>query len=137
MFKAIFTTIFYVLLQLQPFMVPRTTRVSRYQKGKTNLDLLEREIVSGSGISWALYKSAPRPRQIAMPAPTAQFFTGRMPFLPPNQQHQITADTQYSMKNAANLQLHAFNAVVKNLPSTLAVFFFLCINTVTYIFIHI
>jgi len=30
-----------------------TTRVSRYQKGKTNLDLLEQEIVSGSGISWA------------------------------------------------------------------------------------
>ena len=25
-----------------------------------------------------------------MPAPTAQFFTGRMPFLPPNQQHQST-----------------------------------------------
>jgi len=29
-----------------------TTRVSRYQKGKTNLDLLEQETVSGSGISW-------------------------------------------------------------------------------------
>jgi len=41
----------------------RTTRVSRYQKGKTrkvktNLDLLEQEIVSGSGICWAgLYAS--------------------------------------------------------------------------------
>ena len=37
-----------------------TTRVSRYQKGKTrkvktNLDLLEQEIVSGSGICWAIY----------------------------------------------------------------------------------
>jgi len=31
-----------------------TTRVSRYQKGKTNLDLLEQEIVSGSGICWAI-----------------------------------------------------------------------------------
>jgi len=34
-----------------------TTRVSRYQKGKTkkvktNLDLLEQEIVSGSGTCW-------------------------------------------------------------------------------------
>jgi len=28
-----------------------TTRVSRHQKGKTNLDLLEQEIVSGSVIS--------------------------------------------------------------------------------------
>ena len=39
--------------------------MSRFQKGKTNLDLLE--IVSGSGISWAICKSAPRPRQITMP----------------------------------------------------------------------
>jgi len=36
-----------------------TTQVSRYQKGKirkvkANLDLLEQEIVSGSGISWAI-----------------------------------------------------------------------------------
>jgi len=39
-----------------------TTRVSRYQKGKTrkvktNLDLLAQEIVSGSGICWAICKS--------------------------------------------------------------------------------
>jgi len=30
-----------------------------YQEGKANLDLLEQEIVSGSGISWAICKSAP------------------------------------------------------------------------------
>jgi len=47
--------------------------------------LLKEETVSGSGISWAICKSAP-PRQ----HPTAQFFTGRMPFLPPNQQRQST-----------------------------------------------
>ena len=41
------------------WILSRTTRVSRYQKGKTNLDLLEQEIVSGSGISWAICKSAP------------------------------------------------------------------------------
>ena len=45
-----------------------TTRVSWYQKGKTNLDLLEQEIVSGSGISWDICKSAPCPRQMTMPA---------------------------------------------------------------------
>ena len=45
-----------------------TTRVSRYQKGKTNLDLLEQETVRGSGISWAICKSAPRSRQITTPA---------------------------------------------------------------------
>jgi len=37
-----------------------------YQKGKI---LLEQEIVSGTGISWAICKSAPRPRQITTPAP--------------------------------------------------------------------
>jgi len=30
------------------------------------------------------------PRQITMPTSTAQCFTGRMPFLPLNQQHQST-----------------------------------------------
>ena len=74
--------------------MPGTTRVSRYQKGKTrkaitNLDLLEQEIVSGSGICWAICKSAHHPKQPRQ-HPTTQFFTGRMPFLPPNQQHQCT-----------------------------------------------
>ena len=67
-----------------------TTRVSRYQKGKANLDLLKQETVSGSGISWAICKSAPRSSQITTPAPHHSVFTGRMPFLPPNQQHQST-----------------------------------------------
>ena len=74
-----------------------TTQVSRYQKGKTkkvktNLDLLEQEIVSGSGICWAMCKSAPHPRQPRQ-HPTTQFFTGRMPFLPPNQQRQSIEGT--------------------------------------------
>ena len=46
--------------------------------------------MSGSGISWAICKSAPRPRQTTMPAPHHSVFTGRMPFLPPNQQRQST-----------------------------------------------
>jgi len=52
--------------------------------------LLKQETVSGIGISWAICKSAPRSRQITMPTPTTQLFTGRMPFLPPNQQCQST-----------------------------------------------
>jgi len=66
--------------------------VSRYQKGKTktNLDFLEQEAVSSSGISWAICKSAPHPSQITTPAPTTQFFAGWMPFLLPNQQRQST-----------------------------------------------
>ena len=72
-----------------------TTRVSRYEKGKTNLDFTgARETVSGSGISWAICKSASRCRQITMPVPHhSSFFTGRMPFLPPNQQRQSTEGT--------------------------------------------
>ena len=45
--------------------------------------LLKQETASGSGISWAIRKSAPRSRQITTPAPTTQFFTDRMPFLHP------------------------------------------------------
>ena len=37
------------------------------QENKTNLDLLEQEIVSGSGICWAMCKSAPHSRQITTP----------------------------------------------------------------------
>ena len=48
-------------------------RVSRYQKGKTNLDFTE-ETVSGSGISWAICKSAPRSRQMTIPAPHRSVF---------------------------------------------------------------
>jgi len=71
-----------------------STQVSRYQKGKTrkvktHLHLLEQEIVSGSGICWAICKSAPHPRQQRQ-HPTTQFSTGRMPLLPPNQQRQRT-----------------------------------------------
>jgi len=53
------------------------------------IKLLKQETVSGSSISWTICKSAPRSRQITTPAPH-QFFTDRMPFLPPNQQRQST-----------------------------------------------
>jgi len=50
--------------------------------------LLKQETVSGSGISWAICKSAPCSRQITIPHHS--FFTDRMPFLSPNQQRQST-----------------------------------------------
>jgi len=52
--------------------------------------LLKQETVSGSGVSWAICKSAPRCRLITTPAPHHSVFTGRMPFLSPNQQCQST-----------------------------------------------
>jgi len=77
----------------------RTPQVSRHQKGKTNLDLLEQEIVSGSNISWAICISPPWPRQITTPASHHSDFTGRMPFLPPIQQCQSTEGYTCEVKN--------------------------------------
>jgi len=55
-------------------LFPGLPGVSRYQKGKTNLDLTEEERVNGSGINWAICKSAPRSRQITTPAPHHSVF---------------------------------------------------------------
>ena len=78
------------------------------RKVKTNLDLLEQETVSGSGICWAICKSAPHPRQPHQ-HPTTQFFTGRMPFLTPNQQRQSTEGNNA----ATNKMVHLFVKVDK------------------------
>ena len=57
-----------------------TTHVSRYQKGKLIWILLKQETVSGSGISWAICKSATRSRQTTMPVPHhSQFLGARWP----------------------------------------------------------
>jgi len=61
-----------------------TTQVSRYQKGKTNLDFTK---ATDSEWEWHKLGHMPYgPRQHL----TTQFFTGWMPFLPPNQQYQST-----------------------------------------------
>ena len=109
-----------------------TTRVSRYQKGKPISILLEQETVSGSGISLAVYKSAPRSRQITTPAPHHCFFTGRMPFLPPNQQRQSTegtADAETKIYTQRTLRCAAkktqFGATVDGLDPYLFASYFL------------
>ena len=61
--------------------------------------------MSGSGISWAICKSAPRSRQITMPAPHHSVFTGQMPFLLPNQQHQ---STEGAWRNAYKINKHQY-----------------------------
>jgi len=57
---------------------PMTTWMSRYQKGKTSLDLNEARddgVWDGSGISWTICKqSAPRSRQITTPTPHHLYF---------------------------------------------------------------
>jgi len=59
-----------------------TTHMSQYQKAKTNLDFMEQETMSGSGISCrAICKSAPRIRQIDNHASTSplRFLQARCP----------------------------------------------------------
>jgi len=64
--------------------------------------LLKQETVSGSGINWAICKSASRSRQITMPAPHHSVFTGQMPFLSPNQQRQSTEGMCCPCRTALN-----------------------------------
>jgi len=65
--------------------------VSRYQKGKTNLDFTE---AKDSVWQWHplghMHVCTSLQSDIPRQYPTTQFFTGRMPFLPPNQQRQST-----------------------------------------------
>ena len=75
-----------------PFNGPfsRTIRVSRYQKGKTNLDFTE-----ARDSEWQWHQLGHM--QVCLlqtdnhaSTPTLSIFTRRMPFLPPNQQRQST-----------------------------------------------
>jgi len=77
-----------------------TTQVSLHLKGKSNLDLLEQEIVSGSDISWDICKSAPHPKHNHASIAPLSFLTGWMPFVPPNQQHQSTEGKKHGRRLA-------------------------------------
>ena len=80
----------------------RTALVSRYQKGKTSMDLNETRddrVLGYSGIRWTICRqSAPRSRQIATPTPHHSNFTGRIFFLTPNQHCQRTEGNPVSLK---------------------------------------
>jgi len=64
--------------------------VSQYQKGKNNLDFTEARDSEWQWHQLGHMQSAPRSRHNHAHNPLPQFFTGRMPFLPPNQQRQST-----------------------------------------------
>ena len=99
-----------------------TTQVGRYQKGNTNLDLLKQETVSGSGISWAICKSAPRSRQITTPAPHYSVFlqAGCPSCRPTNSVKALKAKTQWIVNYLSFPYLHAVehtrNAVCLHRP---------------------
>jgi len=68
-----------------------TTRVSQYKKGKTNLDFTE-----ARDSEWQWHRLGRMQVCTSLQTdnhastPPLSFLTGRMPLLPPNQQHQST-----------------------------------------------
>ena len=97
-----------ILLPLHPLngLFSRTTWVSQYQKGKTNLDLNEERDDGGFGIQWHQldHMQTICSTQITRPTPRHSIFTGRMLFLMPNQQCQSTEGT-HSQKIKVKSQL--------------------------------
>ena len=84
-----------------PFNGPLSwsTRVSRYLKGKTSLDFAE---ARDSEWQWHhlghMQVCTSLQTDNHTSTPTTQFFTGRMPFLPPNQQRQSTEGKNWNMQ---------------------------------------
>ena len=78
-----------------------TTRVSLYQKDITNLDFTE---ARDSEWQWQWHQLGHMQVCIShqtdnhASTPPLKFFTGRMPFLPPNQQRQSTEGIYYNTK---------------------------------------
>ena len=92
----------YTLLHTHPFngSFSETTRVSWYQKGKTNLDFTE-----ARGSEWQWHQLGHKQVCISLQThnhastPPLKFFTDRMPFLPPNQQRQSTEGNRSSSRS--------------------------------------
>jgi len=91
-----------------PFIGPvsRIIRVSRYQKGKTNLDFTE-----ARGSEWQWHQlghmqvcTSLQTDNHASTSPLSSF-TDRMPFLPPNQQRQSTKGKQLCHTTSVKSQL--------------------------------
>jgi len=108
-------------------LCPGLPRWAGTRKVKPIWILPQQETVSGSGISWAICKSAPCSREITTPAPHYSVFTGRMPFLPPNQQCQSTegnTDCNNERQSSTKLSYSAIDNILTNLlPAGLHDFF--------------
>jgi len=88
--------------------------VSQYQKVKTNLDFTE-----ARDSEWKWHRLGHMQVCTSLQTdnhastPSLSFFTGRMPFLPPNQQHQSTEGNIISINN-----IHLIGITVLYLFST-------------------
>jgi len=104
-----------LLLLLHPFngLFYRTTWVSGNKKINHSGFYWSERWWGSSGISWTICKSfAAHTRQITTPVPHHSVFTGRMPFLLPNQQCQSIEgrkyhqyELQYTMATAGTVKL--------------------------------
>jgi len=83
-------------------LFPELPRWAGTRKVKPIWILLKQETVSGSGISWAICKSASRSRQITMPAPHCSFFYG--PDALPAAQQTASKHWRYKGKLRKNIQ---------------------------------
>ena len=94
-----------------------TARVNRNQKGKTNLDFTE-----ARDSEWQWHQlghvqvcTSLQTDNLAS-TPPVSFFTGRMPFLPPNQQCQSTGgthDTNLTVFRCHFCNINPFSGVTK------------------------
>ena len=82
----------------QPFNGPFSgiTQVSRYQKGKTNLDFTEARDSEWQEHQLGHMQVCTLLRTDNDSTPPLKFFTGWMPFLPPNQKRQSTEGTTHT-----------------------------------------
>ena len=82
--------------------LPRSAgeQVSRYQKGKTNLDFSEARDSKWQWHQLGYMRLHLAPDRQPHQHPTTLFFTGRIPFLPPNQQCQSTERKLYTIIKA-------------------------------------
>jgi len=109
----------------------RTTRVSRYRKVKPIWILLKQETVSGSGISWAICKSAPHSRQITTPAPHRSSFlqTGCPSWCPTNSVKALKAyQTKQQHSRHYQATLHACSAQLQPIVTHVAWSWSVCMS---------
>jgi len=90
--------------------------VSRYQKGKTNLDFTE-----AKDSEWQWHQLGHMQVCISLQTdnhastPPLMFFKGRMPFLPPNQQCQSTERTYVICDTLSNMYKNDVTGSIINL----------------------
>ena len=99
--------------------------MSRYQKGKTNLDFTEARDSEWQWHQLGHMQVCTSLQTDITPAPHHSVFTDRMPFLPPNQQRQSTEGKYHISSNIVNGTKLTETVIIKLLPDVDAFKFFI------------